>query len=252
MTRHRAVSLTRIALIIAAIGALELACRTGLIKPLVMIAPSAMLTTLVTLLRSGTVTEDIAQTFATVAAAFALAIAAGFALGALIHALPRLRSAIDPLLASYYAVPFFVFYPLLVAIFGLNQLPLIAIGLLFATPAMMLATLNGLDRVPRVLHRVARIHHLSRVQDIRLVTLPSAAPHLLAGVKLAFAYAFIGVIAGEFILAGGGLGYSIAYAYENFENAKMYALMLFVLLVATGVNFALHAWETHLQHRRAR
>ena len=48
MTRHRAVSLTRIALIIAAIGALELACRTGLIKPLVMIAPSAMLTTLVT------------------------------------------------------------------------------------------------------------------------------------------------------------------------------------------------------------
>ena len=34
MTRHRAVSLTRIALIIAAIGALELACRTGLIKPL--------------------------------------------------------------------------------------------------------------------------------------------------------------------------------------------------------------------------
>ena len=36
--------------------------------------------------------------------------------------------------------------------------------------------------------------------------------------KLALAYAFIGVIAGEFILSSGGLGYGIAYAYESFEN----------------------------------
>ena len=64
-------------------------------------------------------------------------------------ALPRLRRAIDPLLASYYAVPTFMFYPLFIVLFGLNRWPLVAIGFLFAVVAMMLNTLNGFDRVPR-------------------------------------------------------------------------------------------------------
>jgi NitT/TauT family transport system permease protein len=57
---------------------------------------------------------------------------------------------------------------------------------------------------------------------------------------------------GEFILAGSGLGFSISYAYDNFETRKMYALMLLVLAVAAGVNGALSWWEGHLLRRRGR
>ena len=60
------------------------------------------------------------------------------------------------------------------------------------------------------------------------------------------------MIAGEFILSGGGLGYGIAYAYESFENQRMYGLVLLVLLMAIGVNGVLHAWETRLASRAAR
>jgi len=66
------------------------------------------------------------------------------------------------------------------------------------------------------------------------------------------AYAFIGVIAGEFILSPGGLGYSIAFAYESFENRTMYGLMLFVLLSAVLVNALLSSWESRLLRRRGR
>ena len=62
-----------------------------------------------------------------------------------------MRRAVDPLLASYYSIPFFVFYPLLIALFGSQHLPLIVIGFVFATAAMVISTLNGLDRVPRVM-----------------------------------------------------------------------------------------------------
>ena len=56
--------------------------------------------------------------------------------------------------------------------------------------------------------------------------LPAAAPWLFTGAKLAVAYSFIGVIAGEFVLAGAGLGYAIAFAYNSFDNATMYGLMI--------------------------
>ena len=46
------------------------------------------------------------------------------------------------------------------------------------------------------------------------------------------------MIASEFILAPAGLGRDIADAYSDFNNRRMYALMLFLLIVATVVNTA--------------
>jgi NitT/TauT family transport system permease protein len=211
-----------------------------------------MASTLWELLRAGEVSHHTAQTFSTVAIAFGLSVTVGCLAGAVLHRLPRVRRALDPLLASYYSIPFFVFYPLLIALFGLNTAPLVVIGFVFAMAAMVIATLNGLDRVPRVFLKTARIHRLGRTRSLLLVTLPAAAPYLFTGLKLALAYSFIGVIAGEFILSGGGLGYSIAYAYESFDNRTMYALMLFVLLIVTAMNMALHVWEQRFLKRRGR
>jgi len=252
MSRGAAVMWTRVAVIACCVLALEIACRAGLINPLTLIPPSAMAAAMLELLASGEINGDIAHTFLTVAIAFVAAVLVGFTIGAVLHGQKRVRRAIDPLLASYYAIPIFVFYPLLVAIFGLSNLPLIAIGFLAAVPAMLIATLLGLDRVPRVLRKAARVHRLGRVATVTRVVLPAALPNLFGGIKLALAYSFIGVIAGEFILSSGGLGYGIAYAYESFENRAMYGRMLFVLLVAIVTNGVLYAWETRLNRRRGR
>jgi NitT/TauT family transport system permease protein len=246
------IALTRWGIAIALVLLLEAATRGGLIPPLTVLPPSAMVASAIALLGTAEMLDNIVQTFSTVAAAFAAAVLLGFVLGVVLHEIPRLRRAVDPLLASYYAVPIFVFYPLLVALFGLSAMPLIAIGVLAATPAMVIATLLGLDRVPPVLRRVARMHRLGRVRTAVLVILPAALPILFNGIKLSMAYAFIGVIAGEFILSSGGLGYAIAYAYESFENRAMYGLMLFVLTTAVALNAALSAWEARLLHRRGR
>jgi len=252
MSRQAAIGLTRVAVIVGAIALLEVLCQRKIINPLVMIPPSEMATSLWELFKSGKIWDDIAQTFSTVALAFVLSVTVGFALGAIIHALPRVRRAVDPLLASYYSIPFFVFYPLLIALFGLNTIPLIVIGFVFATAAMVISTLNGLDRVPRVMTKTARILRLSPTRAVWSVTLPSAAPYLFTGLKLALAYSFIGVIAGEFILSGGGLGFSIAYAYNDFDSQTMYALMMFVLVIAIVMNGALHVWEQRMLRKRAR
>jgi NitT/TauT family transport system permease protein len=240
----------RRALIAAAIVAVEVLCQSGVIDRQTLIPPSRMAVKLGELFFSGEILDGISDTFPAVTAAFVLAILVGFLAGSLIHALPRLRRACDPLLASYYSIPFFVFYPLLIAFFGLNKIPLIAIGFVFAAAAMVLSTLNGLDRVPRSLVKTARTMRLGPLRTVWFVTLPSATPYLFTGIKLALAYAFIGVIAGEFILSGGGLGYSIAYAYNNFDNDTMYATMLFVLAAATIMNGVLHSWEQRLLRRR--
>jgi NitT/TauT family transport system permease protein len=123
-------------------------------------------------------------------------------------------------------------------------------GVATAIVAMIIATLNGLDRVPRVLAKVARVHRMGRISTALLLKLPAAAPHLFTGVKLAVSYAFIGVIASEFILAPAGLGRVISDAYTDFNNRQMYALMLLLVIVATGVNMLLHVLDQRWAERR--
>ena len=77
----------RLAFIIAAIGALEVACRGGLIDRRIVIAPSQMVASLASILVSGDINSDIVRTLGMIAAAVALSVVFGFALGLLVHAL---------------------------------------------------------------------------------------------------------------------------------------------------------------------
>jgi NitT/TauT family transport system permease protein len=115
---------------------------------------------------------------------------------------------------------------------------------------MVINTLNGLDRVSPVLLKTARVLRMGRAATTVRVVLPCAAPYLFTGIKLAIAYSFIGVVGSEFILSSGGLGYQIGFAYHDFNNSTMYALILLILSFVLIVNMTLHAWEKALMARR--
>jgi NitT/TauT family transport system permease protein len=245
-------SVLRALLVAGFIGLIELLCRTHVIPQSVLIAPSQMLTHLVSVVSAGVYGKDILFSFTNIAVAALLAIVSGFLVGLAVHSMPRLRAALEPLLASYYAVPTFIFYPVFIVVFGVGHGSIIAIAVLLAVVAMITATLTGLDRIPGVLRKSAAVMRMSRLQTAWRIELPAALPYLFGGVKLAVAYAFIGVIASEFILSGSGIGYAIAFAYNNFESDNMYALMLLVLISVTLINAALNYFDRRLQARRQR
>lgn len=243
------VALTRWALVIGALGVVELCCRAGLISRLTMIPPSAMALSALHLVTVSAIQRDLLFTMTNTAAAIVIAVVAGFIAGIVLTALPRLRRLIDPLLAAYYAVPTFIFYPVLVAILGLNRAPLIAIGAVLGVVAMTVNTLAGLDRIPPVYLKTAAALRMSHVSTALLVQLPAATPHLVTGVKLAVSYSIVGTIAGEFILSVAGLGRAMALAYNNLDNRAMYGLLFILLLTVTVVNLAIYEWERAV-HRR--
>jgi NitT/TauT family transport system permease protein len=235
------------------VGALELLCDGGVISPIVMISPSAIAASLWQILQpTSGFYPDMIATSVSVVAAIALAIVGGCAGGVMLHALPRLRRTLTPVLNSYYAVPTFMFYPVFIVLFGAGHRPIIAIAFLLAVVAMVTSTLAGIDRIPATYLRSARVMQLSRWQTAVWVQLPACTPALFTGIKLVVTYAFIGVIASEFILSGEGVGYAIANAYNNFENRPMYGLMLLIIVVVTLVNLLLHELDERLQARRTR
>ena len=234
---------------IGAFALLEVLSRSGIIPRATMIPPTEMIVALWQILRSGRADGDIAFTVVNMLAAIVLSVIAGFWLGAALHAIPRMRRVFEPLLSAYYAVPVFIFYPLLIVVFGVGRTALIVMGAMFGIVAMIVNTMIGLDRVPLVVARTAAVMRLGPIRKLLLLRLPSAAPHLVTGIKLAVAYSVIGIVAGEFILATAGIGKRIAFGYQDFDNKTMYGMLLLLLLLVIAVNSALSHWEKRL-HRR--
>jgi len=242
----------RFALALALVMLLEALCRFGTINRFAMIPPGEILWDLGKILAGRTMWPAIAKTLTNVAVACASAIIVGVVLGTLIHRWRALRETLDPLFAAYYAIPVYAFYPLFIVIFGLGDMPQVLIGFMLGLVAVIVNTLNGLDRVPRALMKTARIHRLGPVDAALQISLPFAAPYIFTGVKLAVAYSFIGVIGAELIMSRTGLGYEIGFAYNNFDNAVMYPLIVLVLAIAASVNTAFFMWEKRLLARRRR
>ena len=203
-------------------------------------------------IEKGTFNAAILKTLTNVALAFVLSVVAGIAAGAAVHRASLLRSLLEPLFSTYYAIPIYAFYPLFIIVFGLGDAPQVLIGFMLAVVSMIVSTLAGLDSVSPVLGKTARVLQLGPVETVRRVTLPYAAPFIFTGVKLAVAYAFIGVIGAEFIMSGNGLGYEIRFAYDNLDNNVMYPLILLILIIAVVVNMSLDHWERLLRARRGR
>jgi NitT/TauT family transport system permease protein len=240
----------RCIVVAASIIALELACRFGFISRFAVIPPTEMVVAMLEIFKSPPLLAHIATSGINIMAAVATTMVIGFFLGLVIHALPRLRRALEPVMISYYALPLFAFYPLFVVIFGVGNLSIILMGVLLGLPSMILSTLNGVDHISPVLNKVARTYHMSPMSTALRLKLPAAAPYLFTGVRLAIAYSFIGVIASEFILSGSGLGFAIGFAYNAFDTKGMYGLILLLMLFVSLLNVVLHVGDRRMEMRR--
>ncbi len=248
MRPRRAVRVAAIqaGLVLGALLLLEALCRTGIVGRITMVAPSLMVIAAVRAMADPALRGALLITASELLSATALSVVLGAAVGVGLFLLPPLRRIADPVLGAWYAVPLFVFYPVMIVLFGVGQAPIVAIAFVFSVGAMVTSTLSALDRIPRALFRVARIHQLGLARRIAFVLLPAALPHLVVGLRLVVAYSLIAAVAGEFILSSVGIGHEIAFAYDNFETAKMYGLIVLVILLATILNGLLSAGTRRL------
>jgi NitT/TauT family transport system permease protein len=220
---------------------LELAPRVGLVDSFSLVPLSAMVGRAAQLLVSPAfLTTDLLPSLAAIASSFVLATVIGVAVGLLIWAVPAVRHALDPWLATYYAIPTFALYPLLVVLMGVGAAPIILLGTLFAVVAMISATVDGLDGIPRTTLRLMRSLQMPRSQRITKVLIPAALPQISVGLRLALSYSIIMVLASEFVLSTRGLGHFISNAYNDFAITNMYAgvLLVFALALLLNVVFA--------------
>ena len=176
---------------------------------------------------------------------------AGVALGALIGSSKAAREYIGPTLEFLRPLPASAVIPVAIAFFGLTSrmaLGVIAFGSIWP---VLLAAVHGFAAVEPRLIEVERALGLSRWQGVAKISLPSAAPDILAGLRLGLTVSLILAVVCEMIAGLDGLGQWVLLAARAYKSADIFAGVILLGLIGLVANAALAAIEVRLLRWRA-
>jgi len=172
---------------------------------------------------------------------FAIGLSSGVVLGVGVAMFSAVRATIYPYLVALQAPPKIVLAPIFITWFGFDQASKIAMAVVISFFPMFLNTLAGLSSVDPNAIKLMRSLTASKWQTFRYLLLPNALPTMMAGVKLCWTLAVLGVIVGEFVGASAGIGYLIYALNFQLDIAGVFSLIL-ILSIFTLIVYQIIEW----------
>lgn len=155
---------------------------------------------------------------------------------------------------TFRSVPATALIPIGVLLFGLGTQMKVAIGLYAVVWPILINTIYGVATTEPMRFDVARTLKWNWWRTQALVTLPSALPSILTGIRTAVGIALIVVISTELLGARGGVGSVLVQYTEARDSAAVYAgvlvLGVFGALVFSGLlrlERRMVKWVAHVQ-----
>lgn len=169
-------------------------------------------------------------------AGLAIAGVAGVALGVGIGRMPVLADLTEPLIHFGRAIPAITMVPVFLFVFRIGtpmEVAVIAFGVIWP---VLLNSIDGARHVYPGHMESARAFRLGPGQRLRRVILPSAAPKIFAGLRLALALALVLMIVSEFQGSTDGIGREMSIAQQNLDVPTMWDIIVLLGLLGIVLN----------------
>jgi len=204
----------------ALVAASEALGRAGIVDQEYLPPASRILVRAVALAGDREFLRNVLATVEAWALGLAIAVCAGVALGVLLGAVPFVGTAVRAILEFLRPVPSVALIPLVSVIVGAVLRTEATLIVYAATWPVLFNTIYGLQDVDPVAKETLRSFGFGRLAVLWRVCLPSAAPFIATGVRLAAAVALILAVGTEILSGfGSGLGTFIVQAQQAVDGA---------------------------------
>ncbi len=214
----------------------------GFISTLFLPSPVSIVETLWRLLVTGVLWRHLSASLARLLLGWFAGTIFGMATGVAAGLWSVTRSPVMAVVSALFPIPKIALVPLFIIWFGIGEgskIATIGLGVFFPT---VIATMGGVDNVPRGLIRMGQSFGLSTGTIIRAIILPGAAPAILSGFRVTASIAIVLLVAAEMIGADAGIGAFVLSAGNLYDTDALMAgiVVLSVMgLVVAGLIGAL-------------
>lgn len=221
-------------------------CRAGMVSPIMLPSPTAIVIKWGEWLASGELLVDVAGSMGRVVGGFLIGAGLALPLGLFMGASPRIYEYFNPIIQVLRPIPPIAWIPMSILWFGLGNPPAIFLISLGAFFPVLMNTIAGVQNVDSIFLRASLNLGAGKGVMFRRVILPAATPYILAGVRIGIGTAFIVVIVSEMIAVNNGLGYRILEAREFMWSDKIIAGMITIGLLGLAIDQLMNRLNNYL------
>lgn len=212
----------------------ELLARTGWFPPLLFPRLSDVLSSLIAEIRGGEILGRLNFSLYLIAIGLGLAIITAALAAALAFLSPLISDWVQALMAILHPLPGISVLPIIILWLGTGPQSIIAV-IWFSSVWPLIANLHtGLRSVPTTQIEVGRNLGFKGVALMRKVLLPGAFPHILTGLRVAWARAWQASVAAEMVFGAsggeGGLGWFIYKKRFFMEISSVFGGMMVIIV----------------------
>lgn len=197
---------------------------------------TTIIKTLVTGLLSGQLLEAAFASFYRLVIGFVVSIILGLILGFLIYKYKLIDDTLGFFVTTLQSIPNIVWFPLAILWFGLGVSSVIFIVVLGATMSITITSSAAFKSVSPLTIRVAKTMGSSGFHLFRTIIFPASIPQLISGLRLAWALAWRGVLAGELLGGSGGLGTLLDMGRSLQAMDLVFSIMIIIGIIGTIID----------------
>jgi len=190
-------------------------------------------TTLFNGLLTGQIIGAIGKSLGRIIIGFTIATLLGIILGYLIWRYKLVEETLGFVVTALQSIPSIVWFPLAIIWFGLNDFAIIFIITIGATWTMTISATSGFKNVPVLYQQVAKTLGSQGFHFMRTVIIPSAVPQLLSGMRIAWAFSWRALMAGELLGASDGLGHLLETGRALGQMDLVISVMIIITIIGT-------------------
>ncbi len=211
----------------------ELVSRFLVANALFLAAPSEIIVAIYNLAVTGQLWHHIGISAIEFALGYVVASVLGIALGLAMASSATIKQALQPWVSGLYATPTIALAPLFILWFGIGIWSKVIVVISLVLFPVTINTEAGLRTTSERLIEMLRSFGATRRQIFVKVSLPSAVPFILAGLKLGIGRGLIGVVVAELFGSRAGLGRLISQSADAFNMPELFAGV--VILAFAGI-----------------
>jgi NitT/TauT family transport system permease protein len=204
--------------------------------PIILPSPEKVLEALITGFQDKTLIYDLIASFKRLAIGLGLSLVIGTALGVLLAKSKTADETLGTIVLAFQSVPSIVWLPLAIMWFGMNEKAVIFVVVLGGTFVMTLNIRVGIKNVSPLFIKAAKTMGVTGWNLYKRVIFPAAIPYVVTGSRLAWAFAWRALMAGELLSTGPGLGYTLRYASDFGNMGLVIGVMIIIGVIGTIVD----------------